>query len=178
MNYSLYVWEIIVHTLVTIISSLVYLYSKYQEKNKFKRLFIPKNDSVWERLKVVLSIFMIIKLIEIICVGFNSNMLFATFISLVMICISNPIIFILVYSNTKHDILVQNIITNIGSIIVSLLLSIFIISVTSLPVFISYISILGIIIFLIFYIVATYFQTDDIIFLDPNSKKNKLKKDS
>ena len=75
MSYELYIWEIITYTLITILSSLNYIYFKYQEKNKFKRLFVPKNDSIWERLKVLLSSFIVVKLLEIILVGFNSNVL-------------------------------------------------------------------------------------------------------
>lgn len=178
MGYSLYVWEIISYILVTILSSLIYIYFKYQEKNKIKRLFVPKNDSIWERLKVLLSAFLVVKLIELIFVNFNSNLLFSTFISIIIMAVVNLMTFSIVYSTTKYDMIIQNIITNIVSIIVSLVFSILIIGISDLPIFISYISGFGIFIFLIFYVVATYFQTDDIIFLDPNSKKNKLKKDS
>ena len=178
MNYGLYIWQVVTYTLITIISSLIYTYFKYQEKNKFKRLFVPKNDSIWERLKVLLSSYFIIKLVEILVIGLNPNMVFANFISLIVLSISNPIIFILIFNNTKYDIIIQNIITNICSILVGLVTSILILSISNLPIGISYISILGIIIYIAFYIIATYFQTDDLIFLDPNSKKNKLKKDS
>lgn len=178
MNYGLYVWEVITYTLITIVSSLIYIYFKYQDKNKIKRLFVPKNDSIWERLKVLLSSFFVIKLIEVLSAGFNSNVLFSIFISIIIISISNPIIFTLIFSNSKYDIIIQNIITNIISILIGLITSILIISIQNLSAVVSYISILGILIFIIFFIVATYFQTDDLIFLDPNSKKNKLKKDS
>ena len=178
MNYVLYVWQVVTYTFITIISSLIYIYFKYQEKNKIKRLFVPKNDSIWERLKVLLSVSFIIKIIEMLIIGLNPNLLFADFISLIVMSITNPIIFILIFKNTKYDIIIQNIITNISSILIALIVSILIISIPNLPMFISYISLLGMLIFLVFFIVATYFQTDDLIFLDPNSKKNKLKKDS
>lgn len=178
MSYELYIWEIITYTLITILSSLNYVYFKYQEKNKFKRLFVPKNDSIWERLKVLLSSFIVVKLLEIILVGFNSNVLFATFISIIIMSVVNLIAFTIIYMVTKYDMIIQNIITNITSILSGLLVSIIVVGANNLPTSISYISIFGLLIFLFFYVVATYFQTDDIIFIDPNSKKNKLKKDS
>ena len=90
----------------------------------------------------------------------------------------NLIAFTIIYMVTKYDMIIQNIITNITSILSGLLVSIIVVGANNLPTSISYISIFGLLIFLFFYVVATYFQTDDIIFIDPNSKKNKLKKDS
>lgn len=177
MNYGLYVWEVISYTLITITSSLVYTYFKYQEENSIKRLFIPKNDSIWERIKVLLSSYIIIKLVELIFVGLNPNILFGDLISLIVMSIINPVVFILIFNNTKYDIIIQNIVTNIICIIVGLIASLLILSIPNLPTFIGFISIIGNLIFIIFYIVATYFQTDDLIFLDPVNKKNKLKKD-
>ena len=52
MNYDIFVWEMVNFTLVSLFSSIIYMYFEYQDSNKLFKLFIPKNDSIWERAKV------------------------------------------------------------------------------------------------------------------------------
>jgi len=47
-----------------------------------------------------------------------------------------------------------------------------------LPDAIIYISALGILLIVMFYICATFFQTDDLLFVDPITRRKNLKQDN
>ena len=73
MDYSIFIWEIIAFVLISLISSVIYLYCDYQDSNNFYKLFIPKNDSLWERVKVLLAPTILVMLIECLFIDINSN---------------------------------------------------------------------------------------------------------
>lgn len=177
MDYSIFIWEIIAFVLISLISSVIYLYCDYQDSNNFYKLFIPKNDSLWERVKVLLAPTILVMLIECLFIDINSNFMFAKLVSLVVMALVNPLFFILYFRFSKWDMLVINVLSTISSALIGLLISITIISIPMLPDAIIYISALGIILILMFYICATFFQTDDLIFVDPVTKRKNLKKD-
>ena len=177
MDYSIFIWEIVAFILISLISSVIYLYCDYQDSNNLYKLFIPKNDSLWERIKVLIAPTILIMLIECLLIEVSPNLMFAKLISLVVMALVNPLFFILYFSFSKWDMIVINVLTTISSSLVGLLVSIMLLSIPMLPDAIIYISALGIIMIVMFYICATFFQTDDIIFVDPITKKKNLKKD-
>ena len=178
MNYSMYIWEIIAFVMISIISSLIYFYCDYQDSNNFYKLFIPKNDSIWERVKVVIAPALLMIIIECLLIDVNSNFMFAKLISLIVMSLVNPLFFILYFSFSKRDMLEINVLTSISSALIGLVVSLLILTIPTLSDLIIYISVLGIILTIIFYVYATYFQTDDLIFVDPITKRKTLKKDS
>ena len=177
MNYDIFVWEMVNFTLVSLFSSIIYMYFEYQDSNKLFKLFIPKNDSIWERAKVMIFISLILMLIEMLFIGVTSNFVFSKLVSIIIMTIANPLIFILYFKFSKWDMMVINVLSAITSALIGLLLSIMILAMPLLSEFITYISILGLIMIFAFYIIATYYQTDDIIFMDPVTRKINLKKD-
>ena len=178
MDYSIFIWEIITFVMISIISSLIYFYCDYQDSNNLYKLFIPKNDSLWERVKVVIAPTLLMIIIECLLIDINANFMFAKLISLIVIALVNPLFFILYFSFSKRDMLEINVLTSISSAFVGLIVSLLILTIPALSDIIIYISLIGIILTIIFYVYATYFQTDDLIFVDPITKRRTLKKDS
>lgn len=177
MDYSIFIWEIVAFVLISLISSVIYLYCDYQDSNNLYKLFIPKNDSLWERIKVLIAPTILIMLFECLIIEINSNFMFAKLISLVVMVLVNPLFFVLYFRFSKWDMIVINVLTTISSSLIGLLISIMLLSIPSLPTAITYISAIGIIMIVMFYICATFFQSEDIIFVDPITKKINLKKD-
>ena len=177
MDYSIFIWEIISFVLISLISSVIYLYCDYQDSNNFYKLFIPKNDSLWERVKVLIAPTILVMLIECLFINVSTNFMFAKLVSLVVMALINPLFFILYFRFSKWDMLVINVLSTISSSLIGLLISIMIINIPILPDAIIYISSLGIILIVVFYICATFFQTDDLIFVDPITKRKNLKQD-
>ncbi len=177
MNYDIFIWEIVSFVSICIISSIIYMYFEYQDSNKFYKLFVPKNDSIWERIKVLLAPTLLLILIEMLLVNVTPNFMFAKLISIVAMVMVNPLIFILYFKFSKWDMVVINVLTTISSALIGLLISVLILSISTLPDPIIYISMVGIIMIIAFYLIATFFQTNDFIFLDPVTKKINLKKE-
>lgn len=178
MNYDIFIWEIVNFISVCIISSIIYLYFEYQDSNKLYRLFVPKNDSIWERIKVLLAPTLLFILIEMLLLSnISPNFMFAKLISIIAMVITNPLIFIIFFKFSKQDMLVINVFTTICSAAIGLLISLLILNIPTLPLPIVYISMVGIIMIIAFYLIATFFQTEDFIFLDPVTKKINLKKE-
>lgn len=178
MNYNIFIWEIVTFALISIISSVIYIYLEYQDSNKFYKLFIPKNDSIWERIKVLLAPTLLIMLVETLMIKVSPNFMFAKLLSIVTMSLANPLIFILLFKFSKWDMVVINILTTIGSAMIGLFVSIMILNISLLPDPIIIISMAGIIVIVAFYLFATFCQTDDFIFLDPVTKRITLKKDN
>lgn len=178
MDYSIFIWEVITFIIISIISSLIYLYCDYQDSNNIYKLFIPKNDSLWERVKVLIAPTLLMIIIECLLVNISPNLIFAKLISLIIMALVNPLFFVLYFKFSKWDMIIINILTTISSAIIGLLVSLLILNISILPDMIIYISALGIMLIVVFYICATFFQTDDFIFVDPITKRKTLKKDS
>jgi len=178
MDYSIFIWEIVAFVLISLISSVIYLYCDYQDSNNLYKLFIPKNDSLWERIKVLIAPTILIMLVECLFIEINANFMFAKLVSLVVMALVNPLFFILYFSFSKWDMIVINVLTTISSSLVGLLISIMVINIPMLPDAIIYISALGILLIVMFYICATFFQTDDLLFVDPITRRKNLKQDN
>lgn len=177
MNYDIFIWEIVSFVSICIISSIIYMYFEYQDSNKFYKLFVPKNDSIWERIKVLLAPTLLLILIEMLLVNVTPNFMFAKLISIVAMVMVNPLLFIIYFNFSKWDMVVINVLTTISSALIGLLVSVLVLNIPTLPDPIIYISIVGIIMIIAFYLIATFFQTNDFIFLDPVTKKINLKKE-
>ena len=177
MESDIFIWEIITCILTCILSTIIYMYFEYQDSNKVLKLFVPKNDSIWERVKVLLAPTLIIMLIETLLIRVSPNFMFAKLLSIVTMAIANPIAFILLFHFSKRDMVVINILTTIISAMIGLIVSIIILNIPLLPDPIIYISMTGIIMIVLFYLFATFFQTEDFIFIDPVTKRINLKKD-
>lgn len=177
MNYSIFVWEMINFVLVSLFSSIIYMYFEYQDSNKIYKLFIPKNDSIWERIKVLLTPTLLVMLIEILLINVTPNFIFAKLISIIIMTITNPLIFILYFKFSKWDMMINNVLTTVTCALIGLITSVLILNLPMLSDGIIYISIVGIIMIIAFYIIATFYQTNDFIFIDPVTKKINLKKD-
>ena len=80
MNYDIFIWEIVSFVSICIISSIIYMYFEYQDSNKFYKLFVPKNDSIWERIKVLLAPTLLLIIIEMLLVNVTPNFMFAKLI--------------------------------------------------------------------------------------------------
>jgi len=117
-------------------------------------------------------------LIECLLVEIIPNFMFAKLVSLIVMALVNPLFFILYFSFSKWDMIVINVLTTISSALMGLLVSIWVLGIPLLPDSIIYISAIGIILIIIFYVCATFFQTDDMIFMDPITKRKTLKKDN
>jgi len=178
MDYSIFIWEIITFVLISVISSMIYMKFDYQDSNNLYKLFVPKNDSLWERIKVLIAPALLMMLIECLLVEIIPNFMFAKLVSLIVMALVNPLFFILYFSFSKWDMIVINVLTTISSALMGLLVSIWVLGIPLLPDSIIYISAIGIILIIIFYICATFFQTDDMIFMDPITKRKTLKKDN
>ena len=107
-----------------------------------------------------------------------ASSLSCSLLSIVTMSLANPLIFILLFNFSKWDMVVINILTTIGSAVIGLLVSIMILNIPLLPDPIIFISMAGIIVIVVFYLFATFCQTDDFMFLDPVTKKITLKKDN
>ena len=177
MDYSIFIWEIITFVLISLISSMIYLKFDYQDSNSLYKLFVPKNDSIWERIKVLIAPALFLMIIECLFVDLIPNFMFAKLVSLIVMALANPLFFILYFSFSKWDMIVINVLTCISSALIGLLISIWVLSIPLLADAIIYISAIGILLIIVFYICATFFQTDDMIFMDPITKKGTLKKD-
>ena len=177
MDYSIFIWEIVTFVMISIVSSLIYLYCDYQDSNNIYKLFIPKNDSIWERVKVLIAPSLLLIIIECLFIDINANFMFAKLVSLIVMALVNPLFFIIYFSFSKWDMIVINIYTTISSTFIGLLVSSSILSLTRLSDIVVYISAFGIMLIILFYIFATFFQYDDLIFIDPVTKKITLKKD-
>lgn len=178
MDYSIFIWEIIIFVLISIISSMIYMKFEYQDSNHLYKLFVPKNDSLWERIKVLIAPTLLLMLIECLLVELSPNFMFAKLISLIVMALVNPLFFILYFNFSKWDMIVINVLTSISSSLLGLLVSIWVVSMPLLAEPIIYISALGVVLIIMFYICATFFQTDDILFVDPITKRKTLKKDN
>ena len=178
MDYSIFIWEIIIFVLICLISSMIYLNFDYQDTNNFYKLFVPKNDSLWERIKVLIGPSLLMMLLECLLVEISPNFMFSKLISLIVMTLVNPLFFIVYFSFSKWDMIVINVLSTISSALMGLFVSIWVLSISILPDAIIYISAVGIILIIIFYICATFFQTDDMIFMDPITKRKTLKKDN
>lgn len=178
MDYSIFIWEIITFVLICVISSMIYLKFDYQDSNNLYKLFVPKNDSIWERIKVLIAPTLLLMVIECLLVELSSNFMFAKLVSLIVMALVNPLFFILYFSFSKWDMIVINVLTSISSALMGLLVSIWVLSIPLLADPIIYISAIGVILVIIFYICATFFQTDDMLFVDPITKRKTLKKDN
>ncbi len=178
MNYSIFIWEIITFVLISVISSMIYLKFDYQDSNNLYKLFVPKNDSLWERIKVLIAPTLLLMLIECLLVELNSNFMFSKLVSLIVMALSNPLFFILYFSFSKWDMIVINVLTTISSALMGLLISIWVLNIPLLSDPIIYISAIGVMLIIVFYICATFFQTDDMLFVDPITKRKTLKKDN
>ena len=178
MNYSIFIWEIIVSVLICIISSIIYLKFEYQDSNNLYKLFVPKNDSLWERIKVLIAPTLLMIVIECLLVDINPNFMFSKLASIIVMVLVNPLFFILFFSFSKWDMIVINVLTIISSALMGLLVSIWVLSIPVLAEPIIYISAIGLMLIIIFYVCATFFQTDDMIFMDPITKRKSLKKDN
>ena len=177
MDYSIYIWEIVTFVLISLLSSIIYLRFEYQDSNSFYKLFVPKNDSLWERVKVLIAPTLLIMTIECLLIEVSSNFMFAKLLSLLIMILVNPLFFILYFSFSKWDMIVINVLTTTSSALIGLLVSVWILSIPIISEGIIYISAIGILMIIVFYVCATFFQTDDIIFMDPITKKRTLKKD-
>ncbi len=178
MNYSIFIWEIVTFVIICVTSSLIYLYCDYQDSNNFYKLFIPKNDSIWERVKVLIAPTIVMIIIECLLAPVGPNFMFAKLVSIIVMTLLNPLFFILYFSFSKWDMIVINVLTTISSALTGLLVSILVLTIPTLSDGIIYISAIGIIMIIIFYLCATFFQTDDLIFVDPITRRRTLKKDS
>ena len=177
MNYDIFIWEIVSFVSICIISSIIYMYFEYQDSNKFYKLYKKKNDSIWERIKVLLAPTLLLILIEMLLVNVTPNFMFAKLISIVAMVMVNPLLFIIYFNFSKWDMVVINVLTTISSALIGLLVSVLVLNIPTLPDPIIYISMVGIIMIIAFYLIATFFQTNDFIFLDPVTKKINLKKE-
>jgi len=177
MNYDIFIWEIVSFIAICIISTIIYIQFEYQDSNNFYKLFVPKNDSIWERIKVLLAPTLIFILLEILLVNITPNFMFAKLISIISMVMVNPLIFIVSFKFSKWDMIVINIFTSVTSALMGLLTSSIILNISTLPQPIIFISMVGIVMIIAFYFIATFFQTDDFIFIDPVTKKINLKKE-
>lgn len=178
MDYSIFIWEIVTFVIICIASSLIYLYCDYQDSSNFYKLFVPKNDSIWERVKVLIAPTIVMIIIECLLIDVSPNFMFAKLISMIIMALANPLFFILYFSFSKWDMIVINVLTSISSALTGLLVSVLVLNIPVLADGIIYVSALGIIMIIIFYLCATFFQTDDMIFVDPITRKITLKKDN
>lgn len=177
MNYSIFMWEIVSFIFVSLFSTIVYLYFDYQESNKFYKLFIPKNDSIWERIKVLLAPTLLIMVFEILLVDLTPNFMFSKLISIIIMVITNPLLFVINFKFSKWDMLINNVLTTVSCALIGLIISTLLLNLPELSDGIIYISTVGIVMVIAFYIIATFYQTNDFIFIDPITKKSNVKKD-
>ena len=177
MDYSIFIWEIITFILICLISSIIYLKFDYQDTNNIYKLFVPVNDSLWERIKVLIGPALLLMLVESLLIEISPNFMFSKLISLIVMALTNPLFFIMYFNFSKWDMIVINVLTTVSSALIGLLVSIWVLSISILSDVIIYISAIGLLMIILFYICATFFQTDDLLFMDPITKKRTLKKD-
>ncbi len=177
MNYRLLVIEAIALIITGGVSSLIYLYGTYSNKRLIDKLFVPKNDSIWEHVKMVLAPILILLLIQVLFGAVTANFLFAKLLSTIFIIIFIPIVFWALYMFSTWDMIKMNITAGLIGLLIGLLIFLLLINISPLPNFVGIISSVGLILILTFYVIATFYPTNDFIFLDPETKKAKIKKD-
>ena len=175
MNYAFLIFDICIILIIGITN--IYIYSRLSYKdNLLNKLFIHKNDSIWEHIKTLFTPILIITLFEIL-LGVGSNFVLGKLLSLVLMALINPIVFLLLFNHSTWDMIKINITNIVITLLIGIIPMILMTSLIELNSFVYIISIIGLVLILIFYITATFFPTNDFIFIDPETKKVKIKKD-
>lgn len=130
---------------------------------------VPINESTWEHLKLVAMPMIVWYLIGLLTVNFNNYDL-GIFSAMVVSCVLILVIFYTYIAFTKKPILAIDVASFVVAVTVGCLTAFNIFRNQPLPVFLNWISKLGILITFIMFVVFTYFPPKCFLFEDPTTK--------
>ena len=164
--------EMIGFFFVSILGTLSHFLYDIGNHNKYFSIFFAVNESTWEHIKIALTPMFLWLIIEVPFLYNNVNFIFAKFIGLMCPLIIIPLIFYGYKSISKKSILILDIGMFYLSILISTLLSMYILfELPKVPFIVNYLSLIGIIIIFIFYMILTMYPLENFLFKDPISKK-------
>lgn len=156
---------------IALVGTLSHFLYEISGHNKVVGLFAAVNESTWEHIKIALTPIFLFSLYDYFVYGNLDNYAFAKACSLVFIIIVIPILFYGYTSVTKKDFLPVDIVIFYLSIIGSQYIFYYILGLDGFPFIFKYLSIILIFLIFGFYMVATIFPFEGLIFKDPISKK-------
>lgn len=156
---------------ICIIGTLLHFTYEWSHHNKIVRIFSAVNESTWEHIKLGLSGAFFCTLGDIFFFGNNPNYIIAKFICFVCIMILVPGLFYLYTFFTKKVYLVLDIIVFYIAISLSVIVFNYFLNINPLSVIYTYISIIGIILILVLYLVLTIKPLHNFLFKDPITNK-------
>ena len=160
--------------IICIIGTLLHFTYEESNHNKVVGIFSAVNESVWEHIKIALTPTILLTMI----LGYKDfvlNSFFPTFlISLLTIIILIPLLFYSYTHFTKKSILVIDVICFYITVTVSQLVYDTLLNLSYSQV-INYISFIGILVVLIFYLLLTLLPIKNDLFKDPITKKYGVK---
>lgn len=168
--------EIIGFFFISIIGALSHFLYDIGNHNKYLSIFFAVNESTWEHIKITLTPMFLWLIVEIPFLYKNSNFIFSKFIGLMCPLILIPTIFYGYKTITKKSVLIIDISLFFVSVLCAQLLSSFILfKGLKVPFAVNYVSLIGIIVIFVFYMILTIYPFEHFLFKDPISKKYGVK---
>lgn len=167
--------EFIGFIFIVILGSLSHFIYDWSGHNKFLAFFCAVNESTWEHIKLALGPAFLWLLIEIPFIGVNDNFIIAKFISILIMVLTIPLIFYSYSHILNKNYVVIDILIFVFAVFLGQFISDYILSLNSLPYYITYISLIGVIILFILYMTKTFLPDKNFLYKDPITKKYGIK---
>lgn len=168
--------EIVGFFFISIVGALSHFLYDIGNHNKYFSIFFAVNESTWEHIKIALTPMFLWLIIEVPFLYQNTNFIFAKFIGLMCPLILIPTIFYGYKLITKKSILIIDISLFFVSVLFAQLLSSYILfKIPNVPFTVNYVSLIGIIVIFVFYMILTIYPFEHFLFKDPISKKYGIK---
>jgi len=167
-----YICSLIFSLILGALGHFIYKWSGY---NKIMALFFAVNESVWEHIKIGLTPMFIVFIIEFFFYGDIKIFYIAKFLGFSTFILLIPILFFSYTSLTKKHILVVDVLIFVISLVVAYSVDYLYLNNGIHNVFLNLISIIGITIFVIMYLLFTVYPLKNIIFKDPETGKYGIK---
>lgn len=160
---------------ISLIGTLLHFMYEWSGHNKVVSLFAAVNESTWEHIKIALTPTFIWTLYDGAVYGLNQNYFIAKTASLLVIILLIPLLFYTYQIFTKKSVLWIDIIIFYLAIISSTLIFKYLINITTLPFYLTYISVIVLFIIFGFYMVLTLLPIKNFLFKDPITNKYGIK---
>lgn len=156
--------------LICLIGTLLHFTYEMSHHNKVVAYFSAVNESTWEHIKIGLTPTLLSIPIDLFILETN-NLIFAKFMSLLLIIFLIPLIFYSYIPFTKKSVLPLDVLSFYVTITISQIVSFYIMNKEALNNIYNIIGIVGILVIIIIYSIFSYFAPKMFIFKDPITKK-------
>lgn len=156
---------------ISLLGSFLHFTYDLSNHNKIVGLFSAVNESTWEHIKIALTPFFLWSIIDGFIFKTNPNYFFAKLIGLLTIILTIPILFYGYKFILKKSIVIIDISIFFISIFLSQYFSYLVLTNAKTSIYLSYFSLILIIIIFGIYLLLTLLPINNFIFKDPITKK-------